>query len=75
MERWKIPFRSPSAEIAGVLGMTPDIGGGEDVCALPFPAELSAGSGQLAFVPGYARGGDDRRSVSSSATMRPAPSA
>ncbi|MFM7076723.1 MAG: hypothetical protein ACKO3G_11735 [Planctomycetaceae bacterium] len=60
MERWKIPFRSPSAEIAGVLGMTPDIGGGEDVCALPFPAELSAGSGQLAFVPRYARGGDDR---------------
>jgi len=51
MERWRIPFRSPAAEIARLIGTTPDIGGGSDVCALPFPTELSAGSGQLAFTP------------------------
>lgn len=56
MERWRIPFRSPAAEITRLLGTTPDIGGGTDVCALPFPAELSAGSGQLAFTPRTAAG-------------------
>lgn len=56
MQRWRIPFRSPAAEITMLLGTTPDIGGGTDVCALPFPAELSAGSGQLAFTPRTAAG-------------------
>jgi len=27
MERWRIPFRSPAAEIARLIGTTPDIGG------------------------------------------------
>lgn len=51
LERWRIPYRSPAAEITAILGTTADIGGQEDVCALPFPAELSHGSGQLSFSP------------------------
>lgn len=51
LDRWRIPYRSPEAEITAILGTTSDIRGGDDVCALPFPAELSQGTGQLSFWP------------------------